>query len=275
MALPRLSPWPSVRLPWPRFRKPPLRSRTVGFPESGSDPGLIPQAPSQPGWSSSAGPHPPLPTLVYARIRPNASSPARCPGLVGQPGAQGPFAPSGRYPSGDGVPRHLGRRYPPLFATTGPCASPKPSPRLWLCRLGRRVFAGCCQSRLGVGLSRRYLCGSFPACLDPYPGCSCGAFTRSFPQDIGLPHVRTRSALGTHSAQRLQARARISGLQHSFTFRPAGLLATQVAPTAVPPSETGQPWLLLPGTPQFVTSLCPGYASRPNRAIDGGGLDFG
>ncbi|MEA1977656.1 MAG: hypothetical protein U9N80_07115, partial [Chloroflexota bacterium] len=28
----------------------------------------------------------------------------------------------------------------------------------------------------------------------------------------------------------------------------------------------------LPSTPQFVTSLCPGYASRPNRAIDGRGL---
>ncbi len=56
-----------------------------------------------------------------------------------------------------------------------------------LCRLlsvpaGRRTFP-------------RHLCESFPACLDPYPGCPCGAFTRFFPQDFGLPYVVTRSAL--------------------------------------------------------------------------------
>ena len=33
----------------------------------------------------------------------------------------------------------------------------------------QRVFAGCCQSLLGDGPSRRYLCKSFPGCLDPYP----------------------------------------------------------------------------------------------------------
>ena len=61
--------------------------------------------------------------------------------------------------------------------------------------LGQQVFAGCCQPLLGVGPSRCYLCESFSACLNPYPGCSCGALTRSFPQDNGLPDVRTRSAL--------------------------------------------------------------------------------
>ena len=34
----------------------------------------------------------------------------------------------------------------------------------------QKVFAGCCQSLLGVGLSRRYLYETFPTCLDPYPG---------------------------------------------------------------------------------------------------------
>jgi len=37
-------------------------------------------------------------------------------------------------------------------------------------------------------------------------------------------------------------------------------------------SRTGQPWLFHPSIPQFVTSLCPRYASRPNRAIDDRGL---
>ncbi len=34
----------------------------------------------------------------------------------------------------------------------------------------QQVFAGCCQSLLGVGLSRRYLCRSFVRCLAPYSG---------------------------------------------------------------------------------------------------------
>ena len=32
-----------------------------------------------------------------------------------------------------------------------------------------------------------------------------------------------------------------------------------------------QPWLLRPSLSQFVTSPCPGYANRLNRAIDGMG----
>jgi hypothetical protein len=61
-------------------------------------------------------------------------------------------------------------------------------------RLARRVFAGCCQPLLGTGPSRRYLCQSFPTCLDPYPGCSQGARARYFPQDIGLPREWSGSA---------------------------------------------------------------------------------
>ena len=58
----------------------------------------------------------------------------------------------------------------------------------------RVVFAGCYQPPLRKGPSRRYLCESFPACLDPYPGGSCGASARFFPQDDGFPGMRTRSA---------------------------------------------------------------------------------
>ena len=54
-------------------------------------------------------------------------------------------------------------------------------------------------------------------------------------------------------------------------FRPLGLLATQVAPTAGPHRDSGQPWLLRPSIARFVTLPCLGYASRPNRAIDGVG----
>jgi hypothetical protein len=62
------------------------------------------------------------------------------------------------------------------------------------------------------GPSRRYLCASFPACLDPYPGSSRGARTRFFPQDFGLPPVRTGSALSSVRTA-TSVRGLISGLQ--------------------------------------------------------------
>jgi len=114
-----------------------------------------------------------------------------------------------------------------LIRTHAPALNP---PTAYGHNLGRRVFAGCRQSLLGVGPSRRYLCESFPTCLDPYPGCSCGALARAFPQDIGLPSVRTRSALG-NTRTATSVRTQFRGCSHSLMFRPAGLLATQVAPT--------------------------------------------
>lgn len=76
--------------------------------------------------------------------------------------------------------RCVRERYPPFFAHTGSCARPKSSCGLRF-SLMPQVFAGCCQSLLEDGPSRRYLCESFPTCLDPYPGCPYGAFTRFFP----------------------------------------------------------------------------------------------
>ena len=96
-----------------------------------------------------------------------------------------------------------------------------------------QVFAGCCQPLLRDGPSRRYLCHSFPACLDPYSGCSQGARARCFPKDIGLPRVRTGSAhrfIPTATSVGCHFRS----CSHSLMFRPAGLLATPVAPTSHP-----------------------------------------
>jgi hypothetical protein len=98
--------------------------------------------------------------------------------------------------------------------------------------------------------------------------------------------------------QRLLYGALFRGCSHSLRFRPAGLLATPVAPTAVlllpvgswparflpvsrrvpqsvepwTPSSSGQPWLFHLNNSWFVTSPSPRYASRPNRAIDDRGL---
>ena len=163
---------------------------------------------------------------------------------------------------------HVSGRYPAVIARTGSCVSPQPSLGLRIF-LGQRVCAGCCQPRLGGGPSRRYLCVSVPACLDLYPGGSCGACTRFFPHDSGLPPVRTRSAL--HNVRTATSvRRPFRGCSHSLMFRPAGLLTTPVAPTATA-SAVGQPWFLRPSPSWFVTSPRPGYTNRLNRAIDGMG----
>ena len=113
--------------------------------------------------------------------------------------------------------------------------------------LAHQVFAGCCQPRLGVGPSRRYLCGSFPTCLDLYPGGSCGAHTRFFPQDIGLPDVGTRSA-PSNIPTATSVGSLFRGCSHSLMFRPAGLLATPIAPTAVL-----TPWAAVASTSEPIT----------------------
>ncbi len=134
----------------------------------------------------------------------------------------------------------------------------------------RSVFAGCRHSLLGVGPSRRYLRESFSTCMDPYSGCSCGACTRFFPQNIGLPGDINRSALGNTHAMATSACVVFRSCSHSIIFMPVNLLATQVAPTVIP-LGIRQPWLLLPRISQFVASLSRGYANRPFRATGGEG----
>jgi hypothetical protein len=128
-------------------------------------------------------------------------------------------------------------------------------------RLARPVFAACCQPLLGTGPSRRYLCQSFPACLDPYSGCPVGARARCFPTGIGLPRVRTGSA-HRFSPTATSVGTQFRSCSHSLIFRPAGLLATLVAPTSG--FRLRQQWLLRPRLSRSVTSPCSGYAIRPN-----------
>ena len=156
-----------------------------------------------------------------------------------------------------------------------------------------------------IGPSQRYLHESFPRCLDPYPGGPHGARTRFFPQGIGLPHFLTGSALhniphndvsaafhfeaaAIHSCsglwvcspprsfppQRslpvklLHRRGRVRWVTQRFRTGPQSDSRGN-DPSLVP--YTGQPWLLRPRISRSVTSPSSGYASRPNRAIDGGG----
>jgi len=133
-----------------------LRSRTVEFPESGSDLGPTPRSSSWEERGLSADSHAPLLNPVYFQGRSVVHRPhvllVRL--LLEPPSAQSPFARSRCYLSRRGVAHHISGHYPTFLATTGSCASPRPSPRLGF-TLGQRVFAGCCQPRLGKGPSRR------------------------------------------------------------------------------------------------------------------------
>ena len=131
-----------------------LRSRRVGFPESGSDLGATPRSPSQEKRSLSVDPHTPHPSLVYFQGHSIVHRPyvllVRL--LLKPPSAQSPFTHSRCYLSRRGCFLHVRGRYPAVIATTGSCANPKPSRRLrskpWsagLCRLqstpaGHRTF---------------------------------------------------------------------------------------------------------------------------------------
>ena len=144
---------------------------------------------------------------------------------------------------------------------------------LWhsLLSLWAPVFAGCCETLLARGPSRRYLRTSFPRCLVPSPGASPGAPARYFPGHRGLRQLGSGSATRPHAVRRLLYGGPSRGCRHALMFRPLGLLATQVAPTAGPHRDAGQPWLLRPSIARFVPLPCLGYASRLHRAIDGVG----
>lgn len=64
------------------------------------------------------------------------------------------------------------------------------------------------------------------------PVVPSGALTRFFPGDDGLHHAESGSAHNKISARQLLRGVASRGYSHSLMFRPPGLLATQVAPTA-------------------------------------------
>jgi hypothetical protein len=110
------------------------------------------------------------------------------------------------------------------------------------------------------GRSRRYLRESFPRCLDPYPGCPYGARARYFPLGVGLPPFLTRSALHNNPHNDFRAELGFRGCSHSLMFRPPGLLATPVVPTAGLASRPAQ------GSRDFYVHAELG--SLPPRAVD-------
>jgi len=96
----------------------------------------------------------------------------------------------------------------------------------------RRVFAGCHQSLLEMGLSRRYLCNPSIGAWTLTPGCLSGVLVRFFPESYSLSLVAPTSA---HPAFRRNATSTTTlfrGGSHFVMFRLPWSLAPQVAPTA-------------------------------------------
>ena len=137
--------------------------------------------------------------------------------------AESPFAHSRCYLLWYDVSHHIRKHYPSFIAHTGSWARPKPSCRLRLSLL-RQVFAGCCQSLLEDGPSRRYLCNPCIGAWTLTPRCFFGALARFFPKNIALTLDLRRSAHPDYPCNATSTRQAISGLQ-SFHYVQAPILA--------------------------------------------------
>jgi hypothetical protein len=146
--------------------------------------------------------------------------------------AESPFAGSRGYLLQRDVQHHVRGHYSSFIALTDSCARPNPSLRLRF-SLVRRVPAGCRQSLLGDGPSRRYLRNPCIGAWTHTPWCSSSASARFFLEDIGLTLLGRRSAHQIIPTMQLRQGARFRGCSHSLMFRLPYSLDPQIAPTAV------------------------------------------
>ena len=133
-----------------------------------------------------------------------------------------------------------------------------------------QVCAGCCQPRLGGGPSRR---------------CSTHLSLRAWTstpaaREVHLPVTSsTTSAFPAFGPGRRSATS-VQRLQYGAFFEAAVIHSCSGPQVCSPPRSllplrrpsVGQPWFFRPSLSWVVTSPRPGYACRPNRAIDGRGL---
>ena len=158
--------------------------------------------------------------------------PALCPVSVSfdcPPFTESPFARSRCYLLRRGIQYHVREHYPPFIALTGSCVRPNSSYRLDF-TLDQWVSAGCCQSLLGDGPSRRYLCIPCVGAWTPTPQRPFSAFARFFLKDNGL----TLDVRG--SARRIcPCNATSTGL---FFSRLQSFLYVQAPTLARPPGRT-------------------------------------
>ena len=92
----------------------------------------------------------------------------------------------------------------------------------------RRVFAGCCQSLLKIGPSRRYLCNPSIGAWTSTTGCLSGAIVRFFPESYSLSISQRTSAHpisrrnATSTANRFSRRQSFHNVQAPMVASPPG-----------------------------------------------------
>ena len=157
----------------------PLRSRTAGFPRSGSDLGFPSWAFPRSRRSSSTDIRTPRPRWFTHELVPrfeDGCPSAQCPRTtLGPPSAQSPFAARRRYRRAGGVQRPLVEHYFHFIAPTGSCAEPPHS-----CRLRHRLLApGLCRLLSAPAAQRSFPTLSLPILLHVsgpllrlLPGCT-------------------------------------------------------------------------------------------------------
>jgi hypothetical protein len=155
----------------------------------------LPKEPSHPSRGLNARPSAPLAGLVLPLARrPEWAYPVvralRPDGGAPLPPAtyRAPLCPSRALPASGGCRAPSQRAFPLRRRSYGLLRPTLPPLAAWG-SLEPRVFAGCDESLLAQGGSRRYLCGSVPRGLAPYPGGVAGACPPYFPPPIGLPPV--------------------------------------------------------------------------------------
>jgi len=195
--------------------------------------------------------------IFNGTVRPGPESGA----VQGPPGAQSSFARTRCYLVRRGVSHPVRGHYPSFIAHTNSCVRPNPSHWFRLA-LVHWVFAGCRQSLLQDGPSRRYLCASFPRCLDPYRGGVPDASTHYFSGTIGLPPV----SIGSATRNDPLSDFRVGSIFAAAVIPSCSGLEVCLPPRSLLPpcSSTRQLWRLRPSRTQVVTFLCIGYASPPN-----------
>ena len=173
--------------PWFTFPQAPLSSRTVGFPESGWQPSLVPAGPSHTSRGLNARSYTPLEGVVIPVARRPVRLPpgglALCPdgvSAVAPATYREPLCPRWALPTAGWFPHHLRGHYPSFLAPTGSCAPPTssrgfrfpytarpcrlrraPAGRWWFPTLSLRV----CPSMLsGRSAARATVGREFPSC---------------------------------------------------------------------------------------------------------------
>ena len=138
-----------------------------------------------------------------------------------------------------GIQYHLEGHYPFFFAPTSSCAKPAPSSGIRVSTLISRGPCRLLRTPAGNWFFPTLSLQVFPRMLEPLIPSGCRVLMPvSSPTSSAFPKPR----LGRLSPNRPAKRLRAAGVSRSslfLTFRPPGLLATQVSPTAAPPRPQG------------------------------------